>query len=74
MGEGSLLGDRDRKDAGRPGEAPTDELLVSGVWPAKTNTYTHKNRCASGIQCEYFYIFLNDLLCRLLWALVVCCT
>ena len=39
--EVELLGERDCRDAGGPGEAPTDELLVSGVWPAKTHTYTH---------------------------------
>lgn len=35
-----LLGERDCKDGGGPGEPPRDELLHSGVWPAKTHTFT----------------------------------
>lgn len=41
--EDEPLGERDCRDVGGPdGEAETDELLVSGVWPAKTHINTHK--------------------------------
>lgn len=54
--EDELLGERDCKDAGGPGEAPTDELLVSGVCPAKTQAHTNTQKEISGTQCECFYI------------------
>ncbi len=39
--EDELMGEDDDKDAGGPGEAPTDELRDSGVWPAKTHTQSY---------------------------------
>lgn len=43
------IGDGHRRDAGGSGEASIDELLLSGVCPAKTHTYTQE--ASSTKQC-----------------------
>lgn len=54
--EDELVGERDCKVKRGPGEAQTDELLVSGVWPTETHAYTK-----IGTQCEFFYISVSFL-------------
>lgn len=54
--EGELRGEQVGKDVGGPGEAQTDELLVSGVWPENHKTKKSSN---SESKCKRFCVKFN---------------